>query len=371
MKIEIGESLCYSYLRHVKGCWLVQTNWKASEHWTRRKTDAELEAMFQQMRQRFETDGNVFKKTVGVGQFMQQAEIDVIGIDQAGSIHAMDVAFHENGLNYGGGVANRVLKKMLRAYILLTAYHPPEIGFQIYFVSPKVHKGVQSPLTNTFYTLREQYPQTGWHLITNEDCHNQIVLPTLQMADSVADTSELFVRSAKLLNLFDSPKAQHQPAPSFLPSSRHSRESGNPPQEFNNPSSHGTLSTGTSLQDLVRDLMRTLLEESPNLLDDADLRNLMDSEYCKNELSLKISNHALLREQQHGRSVNGRSRYWKDLYADRFYVCSQWWAEYHTHNANSLLRFLNELARSKPNHPDLLKLDQHVARFREFISAGN
>ena len=30
MKIEIGESLCYSYLRHVKRCWLVQSNWKVS-----------------------------------------------------------------------------------------------------------------------------------------------------------------------------------------------------------------------------------------------------------------------------------------------------------------------------------------------------
>ncbi len=32
MKIEVGESLCYSYLRHVKQCPIVQTNWKASEN---------------------------------------------------------------------------------------------------------------------------------------------------------------------------------------------------------------------------------------------------------------------------------------------------------------------------------------------------
>ena len=135
MKIEIGESLCYSYLRHVKGCWLVQTNWKASEHWTKRKTDAELEDMFQEMRGRFEVDGGVFKKTVSVGQFMQQAEIDVIGIDQRGNVHAIDVAFHEAGLNYGGGVANRILKKMLRAYLLLAAYSWQGSKLHIYFVS--------------------------------------------------------------------------------------------------------------------------------------------------------------------------------------------------------------------------------------------
>ncbi len=370
MKIEIGESLCYSYLRHVKGCWLVQTNWKASEHWTKQITDAELEAMFQQMRRRFETDGSVFKKTAGVGQFMQQAEIDVIGIDQAGSIHAMDVAFHENGLNYGGGVANRILKKMLRAHLLLAAYNPPGSKLQIYFVSPKVHKRVQADLESTFADLSEQYPETEWHLITNEDCHTQIVQPTLAKADSVADTAELFVRASKLLNL--SGISATQPQPSLSQPDRHSHEVGNPSDRFGNlPSSPRFSATGTSLQNEVRSLMRTLLEESPTILDDDDLRNLMDYHYCANRLSLKIGNHALLREQQHGRSVNGHSRYWKDLYAGRFFVCSQWWKDNHTHNANSLLRFLDEIARGKPNHPDISKLDQHTARFLEFIEAGN
>lgn len=33
MKIEMGESLFYSWLRHVKSCQVVQTNWKASSQW--------------------------------------------------------------------------------------------------------------------------------------------------------------------------------------------------------------------------------------------------------------------------------------------------------------------------------------------------
>ena len=32
MKIEIGESLLYSWLRHAKGCQLVQMNWKTSSN---------------------------------------------------------------------------------------------------------------------------------------------------------------------------------------------------------------------------------------------------------------------------------------------------------------------------------------------------
>ena len=33
MKIEIGESLFYSWLRHVKQCQIVQNNWKVSSQW--------------------------------------------------------------------------------------------------------------------------------------------------------------------------------------------------------------------------------------------------------------------------------------------------------------------------------------------------
>lgn len=33
MKIEIGESLLQSYLKHVENCLISQTNWKTSSNW--------------------------------------------------------------------------------------------------------------------------------------------------------------------------------------------------------------------------------------------------------------------------------------------------------------------------------------------------
>lgn len=357
MKIEIGESLCYSYLRHVKGCWLVQTNWKSSEHWEKRKTDAELETMFRDMRLRFDMGGSVFKQTASVGQFMQQAEIDVVGIDQDGGIHAMDVAFHEAGSNYGGGAANRVLKKMLRAYVLLAAYHPSQTAFHIYFVSPKVHKAVQAPLENIFAGLREQYPEANWHLMTNESCHEEIVRQTLEKADSVADTAELFVRASKLLNLSAPARAEAHTTPISQRS-----------QSINATLPPRSAVAGNRLQPVVRGLMRTLLDECPTLLDEDELRGLTNSQYCKSVLSLKIVNHALLREREDGREISGRSRYWQDVYGGRFYVCSEWWKDNHLHNANSLLTFLNRLERSKPNHPDIAEIKRHQKLLRDFVA---
>ena len=118
MKIELGESLGCSYLRHVKQCWLVQANWKTSEYWTRRKTDAEPETMFHDIKRKFDKDGNVFKQTRNAAQFLRQGEIDIVDVDQKGGIHAMEIAFHEAGLNYGGGAENRVLKKLLRTLMM-------------------------------------------------------------------------------------------------------------------------------------------------------------------------------------------------------------------------------------------------------------
>ena len=206
MKIEIGESLCYSYLRHVKRCWLVQTNWKVSEHWSKYKSDAELETMFQTMKQKFDEDGTVFKQTKNASQFVKQGEIDVIGVEQEGSIHALDIAFHESGLNYGGDSKNRVLKKLLRTYLILHVYSPPKTKFHIYFVSPKVNPSVKNQLKDTFDALRKEYSETEWEFLINEDFTDQILRTTLEKADTVADTSELFVRASKLLELAERKK---------------------------------------------------------------------------------------------------------------------------------------------------------------------
>jgi hypothetical protein len=45
MKIEMGESLLYSWLRHVKECQIVQTNRKVSLKWELKNEDKLTEIM--------------------------------------------------------------------------------------------------------------------------------------------------------------------------------------------------------------------------------------------------------------------------------------------------------------------------------------
>lgn len=92
MKIEMGESLMQSYLKHIKGCLITQTNWKTLRSWKKSNED-KAKAKFEKM--------------------LNQAELDVIGIAND-KIYMVEIAFHEQGLRYGNDdnkVRDRVLKK--------------------------------------------------------------------------------------------------------------------------------------------------------------------------------------------------------------------------------------------------------------------
>ena len=345
MKIEVGESLACSYLRHVERCWLAQANWKVSEHWERSLSDAEIDALFQEMKRRFDRNGAVFKKTKDAAQFLKQGEIDAIGVDQQGGVHAMEVAFHEAGLNYPGGTVNNVLKKMLRSLLILRAYLPPTTSLHISFLSPKVYPAVQRPLEETFAALREAYPDVGWRLITNDKFAKTIVKPTLEKAGGVADSSELFVRSVKLLELMEYRPVRPKPT----------------------PPAGGSGPTG-KFQLLVRALMQTLLVDSPDLLSDAEKRDLQDNEYCKHRLGLQIGNLPLIRRIEFGTQVNEHPRYWSDRYGE-FYVCNNWWKGHHCANAESLLAFVEELACEKEGQPGAAALGGHAQAFRDYLAS--
>ena len=79
MKIEIAESLASSYLNHIEGCRIIQTNWKASSVWKiDQRLFEEAEAIYERIKSSPEFI-NVFKsKKNTFKQFIKQAEIDVL-----------------------------------------------------------------------------------------------------------------------------------------------------------------------------------------------------------------------------------------------------------------------------------------------------
>ena len=352
MKIEIGESLTCSWLRHVRQCWLVQANWKVSEHWEQYPTDAELEELFRGMKSRFDHGGGVFGRTKDARQFLKQGEIDVVGVDREGSVHAADVAFHEAGLQYGTPMetSHKVLMKMLRTLLILRTFRPLETRLQVYFLSPKVSPRVHRPLEDTFAALRREYDDVEWRLIANEEFTEDVVTPTLKRASAVADSSELFMRSAKLLEL-----AGCSPRP--RPGVQRVRSDGKQPS-----------AVPPKFQTLVQDLMQTLLEEAPDLLSDDDKDGLQDKNYCKN-IGFNISNLPLLREAALGTSVSGHPRYWQHAYGG-FRVCKEWRLKDALSNARAMLDFVKDVAVRNAAQAEAKELRRHESALRAYIGAA-
>lgn len=205
MKIEIGESLALSYLKHVKRCVLYQTNWKSSSKWDK-SNNVEVKSFFHKASVLMPFE-DVFKNS-DLDQLIKQAEIDVLGMDREGKIYAVDIAFHEAGLNYKD-TPERVAKKMLRSYLALLIYFPNR-EYEIIFASPKVGKTLHNAMEKAFEELKTicaDHPKVKFIYLANEEFRKEILEQTITASEEDADGAELFVRSYKLWRLFDSKEA--------------------------------------------------------------------------------------------------------------------------------------------------------------------
>ena len=240
--------------------------------------------------------------------------------------------------------------KMLRTLLILRTFRPPETRLQVYFLSPKVSPGVHRLLEDTFAALRRAYADVEWRLIANEEFTEDVVKPTLKRASVVADSSELFMRSAKLLEL-----AGCLPGP--RPGAQQARSDGKQPSAF-----------PAKFQTLVQDLMRTLLEEAPELLSDEDKDGLQDKNYCK-KIGLKISNLPLLRKAALGTSVSGHPRYWQHAYGG-FRVCKEWGPKDTLSNARAMLALIKDVAVRNEAQAEAKELRRHESALRAYIRAA-
>lgn len=204
MKIDMMESLGYSFLRHVRGCWIVQTNWKwPSAAWDSLSDELQAERQndFEGMKTHF--GENVFKKTKNVEQLLKQAELDALGVTRNGDIHAVEVAFHAQGLTYGQspeGTTHIVRKKMLRTLLVLRSLdYSQRSSKRIWFLSPKVRRGRADKLNELFGELKRRYDDVDWSLSINEKFANEVWDPTRSKTNKTSDTSELLLRANRLL----------------------------------------------------------------------------------------------------------------------------------------------------------------------------
>jgi hypothetical protein len=322
VKIEIGESLVYSWLRHVMHCQVVQTNWKPSPKWPKEEID--FEDIKDNIQQEFLKDGYIiFKKTASTSQFLQQAEIDAVGFSRnGGSTHQkyyfVDVAFHEGGLNYGSKEESisRILKKFTRSYFIFLKYFPSSFEADIYFITPKMSDDtILTPLEQQINKLTEIFKEHGFspnfQLLVNQDFKNKVLIPTTAIGKEIADTSELFLRSFQLWNMFNN---NLQPEVH-----KKAKVEGKVPVIVDGKDPVIADGIGKTVRDSLSDLINN------NKITNDEVENLLDHSYCKEIFDLQFP---FLRRIKDGRIISGHARYYAHSYpinGEEFYLCNHWY----------------------------------------------
>lgn len=157
----------------------------------------------------------VFKKNRSLLQILRQNECDVVGIsiqnkpNQKDSIkiYAVDVAFHESGLNYGSlkETVMKVISKLLRSAMCLYGFMDTK-GGEIIFASPKITPAILTDIMPCIEDINSIFKQQGFdfiaRVIANDDFNKSVLKPILYLSDGVADTSELFLGGYQMNKMF-------------------------------------------------------------------------------------------------------------------------------------------------------------------------
>jgi hypothetical protein len=209
MKVEIGESLVRTWVRHCRGCQLAELNWKPSPMWLG-EISADHEKWYSEGAAEFSE--KVLKKTSSLSQFLGQAEVDVLGVrflrGKVEKVITADIAFHTNGLQYGpkAETAARIVKKLFRTALTLDI-HFPGIPAEIVFLSPKVNNatipGVKDAAQMMQAFFEDRCPHFEFRTVMNEGFKHIVLDEVNPLQKHVADTSELYLRAAQLVGLFE------------------------------------------------------------------------------------------------------------------------------------------------------------------------
>ena len=336
MKIEIAENMLYSWLRHCKGCQIVQTNFKVSRLW-KQDNEPELEALYN----RFQTDRRFsdfrFTSRNRLQTFptvLYATECDLLGLLTEGNntkLFAYESAFHENGLNYKD-TQKKVIQKFFRNYLMAKSYFPNS-AIELTFISPKIGATILRRLNANIDNLKAFFSENGCEvnlkIVTNDDFKSNILMPLCELIDNIADESELFVRAVKLWRMTDvNPGRQNRTRRNNAATTTTTI----PPEQVQANVDMTELSPTFIARTRLCNLLR-----SGNLSDE-EISNLQNLAYCRRTFG-RIS-YPVLRRVDAGRNDDhGRARYYVEdisIRNEHYFLTNDWYER----NKNPLLQYL-------------------------------
>ena len=343
MKIEVGESLFYSWLRHVKECQIVQTNWKVSPQWELHN-EAEVFAAMELIDKSFsEKYGySIFKQNSSYQQVIKQGECDALGInidEGTPNYYAVEVAFHGAGLNYGTRETTvaKVIEKMARTAMCLLGFFDARKG-DIVFASPKINNAVIADLEPAFETLNSVCTQLGFsysfRIIANDHFYDSVLEPILLISNNVADTSELFLRSYQLFTMFadDSQITRRKASKRTTESAPRNTPSPTPRRDEKDP--YRELKVGQIARKILRDMLIS------GAASDEEVLLMQDADYSKSVFHL---NYPLLARLD--REFDKARYYISTPFSIRgtdYVLCSQWFETSANNDRPYLLKWIED-----------------------------
>ena len=339
MKIEMGESLVVSWLKHIKGCQLVQGNWKPSQEWIMLNVDDvtdiinKIDSYFKEKfsadfnyvvnTELGDTDWAIFKQNASIDQVLAQGESDAVGLSYQDGIpypYSVEVAFHSNGLNYGNAKVTtmKVLEKLSRSAISLYGYMGFKQG-EIVFASPKINNNIMKLLEPAIGKLQELLHSSGLNftlrIVYGEKFKTVLLDPIINVANNVRDTSELFMRAYQLYSMFYENDT--------VKNGRRRVKNKSTQVDTNTDSVDISVDLGAWKEFKVGQLanikLRQMLENEAASVE--EIASMQNEEYSKEHFGLNFPLLKKVTDDKHSVRYYAKPL---EIYGDKYYMCSQW-----------------------------------------------
>lgn len=342
MKIETLQTLLLSWLRNVKKCQMVQTNWKSSSV-LKLKHKEVLEQIIQNCSNVLKSkyDYNLHNGKSSIEKLLVQSERDLIGVsyDEKSKEHvyAIDVAFNENELSYGTKEETvfRVIKKCIRTAICMYGYFNFKDG-TIIFISPKINHSVINAIKTCANDIVSIINDLGLNykilIISDEDFMDKVLEPVIDLLDETQDTPESFMENLQIYNTSAQKKLKTLSKTSKNGSQRNI-SSVFDALEYSGKVGLEEMKIGF----IVRTVLRKMLEKGEVPKQEIDL--LQIKQYSKDTFHIQ---YPLL---QKASLTNGRSptRYYSSpvkIHGEDYFLCSDWYEVIANNDRPYLLKWL-------------------------------
>lgn len=214
---DISEDLIASWLKHAKGCVIVESNWKISPDWVVQQQKLQDACNVFGEAKKSLKNLKLFGKVEDLFQMLSQCECDVVGWRygrDGNEIYVVDIAFHTDGLDYGGKVetARRVAYKLLRAAFAMTLYGN-DTHCIIAFTAPYLKSSFSSEIQDAcnavakFMSTHPFFHRCEIRTYFDDEFVRDIMEPLKELVPIIDDQAEEFVRAVQI-NDFASVKGE-------------------------------------------------------------------------------------------------------------------------------------------------------------------